>query len=237
MPTLSQILERCLKFMIGIVVLIMLPSAMRLAQAEGAQVEVKEVYEVQLSEFTERFTFPEVKSFDLSPDGKTLAVEFYVGDRGKSVGIWIVLWDVDAGRMVSSKRLEVRSRRDIGYLPRFGFGIRFSYDEKMFLVLTGPQLVGLSFPDLEIQYTIEPLRGHRREMFITHFAMASQARRIAVVHHALRKGPAIHDARILNVDTGETIQGWRSKGRGVGPMALTCPPQTGPVLMLELDLE
>ena len=45
-------------------------------------------------------------AFDLSPDGKTLAVEFGTRELDKRFTDWVALWDVESQRLVATKEVE-----------------------------------------------------------------------------------------------------------------------------------
>jgi hypothetical protein len=45
-------------------------------------------------------------AFDLSPDGKTLAVEFGTREPDKRITDWVALWDVESQHLITTKEVE-----------------------------------------------------------------------------------------------------------------------------------
>jgi hypothetical protein len=127
---------------------------------------LREIFVPQTSEFTQYHPGSGPGQFDLSPDGKTVAVEFVTQEADKTFGVWVALWDVRTGQLVGEKQVErdiptvisqpVRPGPSVRFPdPWYMEGVRFSPDGHMLLVLTGPRLVAVSVPDLKILYAIE----------------------------------------------------------------------------------
>jgi hypothetical protein len=117
------------------------------ASAQGRDARVTEIFVPQTSEFTQQHPGG-VWSFDLSPDGKILAVEFgtHVPDANTKYGrfgCWVALWSVDAERLIATQQLE--DDLPTYKVGKYGQGLpyrfyqhklRLSADGQMLLVLT-----------------------------------------------------------------------------------------------------
>lgn len=186
-------------------------------QEQPPPVSLQEIYVVQNTEFSGRFPHAEVRSFDLSPDGKTVAVEFEVWEGEGLEAIWVALWDVEARRLQSAKRLEGPDR-EVGRFSQYGYQVRFSRDGSMLFVLTGPRLVALKLPDLEEHYTVEAPAARDdipSRLFIYKFSIATPANRLALLYVYHRVYSATYEVKILDSKNGEVLQRWRGAGQAV----------------------
>jgi hypothetical protein len=188
---------------------------------------VRELFVVQNSDFTTQHPGG-VESFDLSPDGKTLAVEFgtHVPDaNGKygKFGVWIALWNVDTQRLVAAQQVE-------DDLPVYGEGynkglpfakyehnLRFSPDGRALIVLTGPRLVALSLPALKplwalVDNPVNPDSGERQMVF-TDFSVSVQADRVAVLREYIRGDLPMYNSGRVDVGSLEVIIASLSDGK------------------------
>jgi WD40 repeat protein len=188
------------------------------ANAQERSHHLREIFVPQTSEFMQQHPGV-IQSFDLSPDGKTLAVEFGAQEaEGKKVNgwlpsdAWVALWDVDGQRLIGAT--EVDRNVPAGVLW-YTHGIRFSPNGRMLLVLTGPRLVALSFPQLKILYAIEDrvtVENIQNQMFIEGFSMA--ANRLAILEqydHNSGHSSSLK-MKIADLDTGRVIAQWAKPG-------------------------
>jgi hypothetical protein len=138
-------------------------------------------------------------AFDLSPDGKTLAVEFGTQEPDKRITDWVALWDIGSQRLIATKEVEhdepkqtlsssfsrdaVKTKLPVpAPILWQSKNIRFSPDGRKLLALTGPSSVALRFPELKVLYTFEDRVTEENvftQMFIEGFAMA--ANRLAIL--------------------------------------------------------
>jgi len=181
-----------------------------IAQSQGYN--LREIFVPQTSQFTQQHPGV-IQSFDLSPDGKTLAVEFGVPESDKTVGgwktagSWVALWDVDKESLIGTKQIDL----DIPHIVWYRQQIRFASDGHMILVLTGPRLVALSFPDLKILYAFEERvqpEDAQRQMFLEGFSAA--ANRLAILKqydHNSGHSPSL-EVKVTDLETGKVLSRW-----------------------------
>ncbi|MFQ5874393.1 MAG: WD40 repeat domain-containing protein [Dehalococcoidia bacterium] len=183
------------------------------AWAGASEADLQEVYVVQNSEFTGQFPTGFVRSLDLSPDGKMLAVEFEVWEGEGLAGIWITLWDVDKQCLQTAKRLEGPDT-EVGNYPQYGYRVQFTLDGHLLLVLTGPRLVALSLPDLEVSYAIEaPAHEDPGAMFIYKFSVAAGTNRVALLYVPHRVFGTSFDVQVADLENGKLGERWHGAGQ------------------------
>lgn len=193
---------------------------------------VQELFVVQNSDFTTQHPGG-VWSFDLSPDGKTLAVEFgtHVPDVGRKYGkfgIWVALWSVDTGRLVAAQ--EIEDDLPLYIIGQYNKGLpfawyehklRFSGDGRALIVLTGPRLVALSFPELAPMWTLEDpvdLDSDKAQMVFTNFSVSVQAGRVAVLRQYVKGdvktivGPYSFEVLTADLRDGKLLGRWSKAG-------------------------
>lgn len=188
----------------------MLASALLLfsccASGQEPSYRLKEIYVPQISQFTQEHPVA-VQSFDLSPDGKTLAVEFGTREPDKTISTWVALWDVDRQRLAGAKQVEADKPDVEWYTDK----IRFSPDGRMLLAITGPRLVALSFPELKVLYAFEDRvlpENIQNQMFIEGFSVA--ANRLAILKqydHNSDHNSSL-EVTIADLDSGVAIAHW-----------------------------
>jgi WD40 repeat protein len=186
------------------------------ARLDSHPTAAKELEVLQISAFTDRFPAAFVKSFDLSPDGKTVAVEFETYEGEGNRGIWIALWSLnERAELRRFERLEGPGR-DILRDNSYQFRVRFGPDGQMLFVLTGPRLVALALPTLEVSYAIEaPVPPGRRGKgpYIHDFSIALEVERIAIHYQSgLYPDPDTLEIQILDSKTGELKVRWSRPG-------------------------
>jgi len=202
-------MQRWYRFLKAVTVLAILSLALD-ARAQGPSYRLKELFVPQTSEFTQQHPGA-VSSFDLSPDGKTLAVEFGTREPDKTNGAWVALWDVDRQRLIGTKQVD----GDIPDLVWYMHEIRFSPDGRTLLVLTGPRLAAFSFPELKVLYNFEERvlpQNAQNQMIIEGFSMAAD--RLAILQQYDHNSD--HDreleVKIADLDTGKVLACWRKPG-------------------------
>jgi len=178
--------------------------------AQEPSYRLREIFAPQTSEFTERH--PGVtNSFDLSPDGKKLAVEFGTQEPDKTIGAWVAVWDVDTERLIAATQVDQK----IPNLMWYRHEVRFSPDGRVLLVLTGPSVVALSSSELKILYTLEDRvlpENAQKEMLIEGFSVA--VNRLAVLKqydHNSGHAPSL-EVEIANLESGNVIADWIKPG-------------------------
>jgi WD40 repeat protein len=188
------------------------------ATAPEPSYHLREIFVPQNSEFTQQHPGA-INSFDLSPDGKTLAVEFGTQEPGTTSGKWVALWDVDRQRLIGTRQVDSNIPFIAWYISR----IRFSPDGRKLIVLTGPRLVALSFPELKVLYTFENRvlpENAPNQMFIEGFSIASN--RLAIVQqydHNSGHTPLL-EVKMADLDSGGVLARW-SWPRGSYSIALS----------------
>jgi len=181
------------------------------ASAQEPSYRPEEIFVPQTSEFTQHHPLAGITSFDLSPDGKTLAVEFGTQEPDKTIGAWVAVWDVNQQRLIGAKQVD----RDIPYIVWYRRKIGFSPDGRMLLVLTGPRLVALSFPELKILYAFEDRvlpENAQNQMFIEGFAIA--ANRLAILRQYDNNSDHSYslEVKIVDLDSGRVLARWSKSG-------------------------
>ena len=171
---------------------------------------LKKLFVPQLSQFTQQHVGV-VQSFDLSPDGKTIAVEFGTQEPDKTNGSWVALWDVDSAQMIGTKQID----SDIPNIVWYRHKIRFSPDGNMLVAITGPRLVALSFPGLKALYAFEERvqpQSAQYQMLIEGFSMA--ANRLAILKqydHNSGHSPSL-EVKIADLRSGNVLSLWSKRG-------------------------
>jgi hypothetical protein len=192
--------------------------------------DLKEIFVPQTSELSQpNHPLGATGAFDISPDGKTLAVEFGTKEPDKRFTDWVALWDVESQRLIATKEVEhdeptqlyygLKARPPVpGPILWQTKDIRFSPDGRELLVLTGPSLVGLSFPELKVLYSFEDRVDPVTEqslythMFIEGFAMA--ANRLAILEQISHNSPKCCSlkVKIADLHTGKLVADWTKPG-------------------------
>jgi hypothetical protein len=206
-------MQRYLRFGSAVTALLLFAAGV---SAQSQSYNLREIFVPQTSQFTQQHPGV-IQAFDLSPDGKTLAVEFGVPESGKMVdgwktaGSWVALWDVDKERLIGTKQIDLHIPHIVWYRQH----IRFTADGHMLLVLTGPHLVALSFPDLKILYTFEERiqpDDARNQMFLEGFSAA--ANRLAILKqydHNSGHSPSL-EVKVTDLETGKVLSRWSRLG-------------------------
>jgi WD40 repeat protein len=196
--------------------------------------DLREIFLPQISEFTEQHhhTPGGITAFDLSPDGKTLAVELATDEPDETYTDWVAVWDVESKRLVATKEVEHdEPKQTLSFsfsrdavrtklpepVPIFwqSKNIRFSPDGRKLLVLTGPSLVVLSFPELKVLYTFEDRVTEENiftQMFIEGFAMA--ANRLAILEQISHNSDQCCALKVIlaDLDNGKVLGQWGRSG-------------------------
>jgi WD40 repeat protein len=205
------------------------------AHSQGLEMQLREILVPQLGEFTTQHT-GEVDSFDISPDGKTLAVEFGTREKDGTFGVWVAVWDVDSGHLVAVQQVEwnyptYNFQTDNKFLkawnglplPGYKHDLRFSPNGNKLIVLTGPHLVVLSFPELKSLYSFadpeDPHSEHER-MMLTDFAVSAQGNRLALLRQYTRVimyesghfDPRSFELTIADLSDGKVLARWSKPG-------------------------
>jgi hypothetical protein len=197
---------------------------------------LREIFVPQTSELSQpNHPFGASGAFDLSPDGKTLAVEFGTREPDKRITDWVALWDIESQRLIATKEVEPDEPkqtlsfgvcRDALCLTKTKLpapvaiswqskNIRFSPDGRELLVLTGPSLVALSFPELKVLYAVEDRVTEENiftQMFIEGFAMA--ANRLAILEQISHNSDQCCALKVIlaELDTGRILGQWSRPG-------------------------
>jgi hypothetical protein len=120
---------------------------------------------------------------------------------------WVALLDVDGQRLTEAKQID----GDIPDLLWYTRNIRFSPDGRMLLVITGPRLVALSFPELKVLYAFEDRvlpENIENQMFIEGFSVA--ANRLAILKQYSHNSDHSFslEVTIADLDSGAAIAHW-----------------------------
>ena len=96
-------------------------------RAQEPSYHLREMFVPQTSEFTQSHPGSAINSFDLSPDGSKLAVEFGTQEPDKAIGAWVAVWDITTQRLIETTQVDQK----IPYLMWYGHGVRFSPDGRV----------------------------------------------------------------------------------------------------------
>jgi WD40 repeat protein len=180
------------------------------ASSQQQTYRLREIFVPQTSEFTQHHPGA-VNSFDLSPDGKTLAVEFGTQEPDKTKGKWVALWDVDRQRLIGTQQVDQNIPPIVWYTTK----IRFSPDGRMLVVLTGPHLVALSFPELKILYAVEDRvlpENAEQQMFIEGFSIVSNRLAILQQYNHNSDHDSSLEVKIADLDSARLLASWTRPG-------------------------
>jgi len=164
--------------------LAVLSSSAATARAKKDNVKVTEVVAFETRKLPKPFYGSNTKWFDLSPDGRTLAVllETHQGSDDSGKSIWLVLWDVNTRQVERSKRLEGPDPESRNH-AQYGFRVRFVPIIGRILVLTGSRLLSLHRQSLEIAFAFDSpaMPGKLMESrLIKHFSVSEDGSRLVV---------------------------------------------------------
>jgi len=153
---------------------------------------------------------PMIASFDLSPDGKTIALLAFSGAKvGGS--LWLVLQDVPSGKTVLSREIGVRIFPTGNFAPQ----VLFSADQRYLVVQNLQRVLVLNAANLNEERTIAAPPGQSalhplmiigaavRDVFVCAFGAWGQ---FEVLPHAT---PA--QLYVVDVSTGEEIASWKAE--------------------------
>lgn len=154
------------------------------SSAKEGLAKVREIAAFETAKLSKPFYASQIKAYDLSADGGTLAVllETHRGfdDSGKS--IWLVLWDVSTLQIQRSTRLEPPDPETRSH-AQYRFQIRLSPGTRRIFALTGSRLLSIDLESLETLYAFEApaIPGKIMESrLIRHFSVSDDGSRLAV---------------------------------------------------------
>jgi WD40 repeat protein len=179
------------------------------------RVRVEEVDVLQTDFFLSKFPAGSLKAFDLSPDGKTVAVEFETWEPDGMRSIWITLWSLEPQRLERTIRLEGPDR-EVGRNPQYSYQVQYSLQDNLLFVLTGPRLLALSLPTLQPAYALEarvPYELIGKQLFIYRFALASDSKWLAILYLYHSGSSRSFEIRLLDSEKGTTVNRWVKPGR------------------------
>ena len=191
-------------------ILVTFISLPQLAGALGNQnqVELEPMLEVDGELFRRHFSLPSsVVSFDLSVNGKILAVEFVVKEKSGKQCVWVTLWDVETKRLIASKKVD-GPHPDI-LVGNHSPDIQFSGDGSMVLVVTGRRLIALTVPELQVRYTIDPPYYENRQKHPDVFSTATSEGKFMILYNPYLsnvKDPS--ELHLVDLESGRTHERW-----------------------------
>ena len=182
--------------------------------AAGPSARVDSVFSIRAADFPEKYPATFVKAFDLSPDGKVLAVEFEVWEGKGLTAIWVALWTTEDSSLISHKRLEGPGK-DILANVQYSYDIRFTRDGRKLLVLTGPRLLTVDVDTLDTLHSINseaPQAWSPKGLVIRNFSISRDSRILAVLYdfHALYSPSST--IRLFDFQCGRVLTEWTIEG-------------------------
>jgi hypothetical protein len=157
-----------------------------------------------------------MRAFDISPDGKTLVVEYATGEgqspQGGRIGaIRVSTWDIGSSRIVRQQLIEGPiPAPQLAPNPQHVPNIRFTPDGKKLIAVTGPQIRVLDATDLSILYSILSLDSDPdlEGVAIRAFAVSRDSKWLAVLssRHVSPCEPT--DVHLFQLETGKPAARW-----------------------------
>jgi hypothetical protein len=158
---------------------------------------------------------PTIFAFDVSPDGKAVAVEFIARDGEGNQVSRVGEWDIPSKKMKTAKIVEGPAK-DL-YNPQFEYDLRFTPDGRHLIALTGPHILVLDATNLTAMYAIglppEPDPPPEFGWFLDSFGISGDGRKLAVISRGV--GPTCGDHstfRLFDLMSGESLSSWRFIG-------------------------
>jgi len=170
---------------------------------------------VQNQEYAKRFWASTTLSFDVSPDGTTLAALLNTFEEGKRHGVWVALWNIDTQQLETVKRLAGPGEQVFSSAQHLS-QLRFAPDGNKLLILAGPRMIALEFPNLREVFSVEapiPSKWPWKEEFIYKFSVARDAPNVTLLFVVHRVFSQSFELRTLNLETGETIKSCRGQNQ------------------------
>ena len=164
--------------------------------------------------------FPSVLAFDVSPDGRTLAVEFIAADeQGKQI-LQIGEWNLSAELRKTIVTVEGPAKLLMSN-PQFQYDLRFSPDGLDLVALTGTRLVILNAKTLtssrEIGLPSEAVPQPQFSGVLDRFGISGDGSKLAVISRGV--GPTCGDRsafRLFDLKSGELLSNWHFHGCTAG---------------------
>jgi hypothetical protein len=179
------------------------------------------------------------RAFDISPDDKELAVEFWVLESPDVIARWVGVWEIATKRLITKRRLEGPLSKEEDSNPQFRYDVRFSPDGQILVVLTGERVRVLDAKSLEPLYAVEPseLLAHSRYgPVIRQFDIAEEGQRLAVLSNEVNEtvGVTGGSVRIVKIVSGQQVSEWVGPSRSA-TLSISLSPN-GETVLAGFDL-
>ncbi|MFQ5904176.1 MAG: WD40 repeat domain-containing protein [Candidatus Binatia bacterium] len=175
---------------------------------------VDSTFSIQGADFPENYPATFIKAFDLSPDGKILAVEFEAWEGKGLTAIWVALWNTEDNGLISHKRLEGPGK-DILANVQYSYDIRFTRDGRKLLVLTGPRLLTVDVNTLDTLHSISSEAPHvwpPKGLVIRNFSISRDSRILAVLYDFHASYSPSSTIRVFDFQSGRLLTEWTIEG-------------------------
>jgi hypothetical protein len=151
------------------------------------------------------------QGFDISPDGKTIAVAFQVGEGDKGVGVWFALWEIANKRLLSKTRIDGGLTVDEARNPHSGREVRYSPNGEIIVVQSGPRVLMVQSKDLNRIKSIGPLPVEPSSKYgpaIWAFDISRDSHCLAVLTRSVGRTRAIAGVQVIDLTSGATTAQW-----------------------------
>lgn len=162
-----------------------------------------------LSSFSEK-DFPSavsIRAFDLSEDGRTIAIGYEVLEGERIESFWVALWSVTDKNLLASKRFEGPISR-LYETPQYSFDIRFIEAGDRLVVLTGKRIVVIRTANLEEEYEIRAIGKNLlppRKTYLREVSVDYSEERLAVLDVSSKSSSYNSYVRVFSLESGELI--------------------------------
>jgi hypothetical protein len=154
----------------------------------------------------------DLQAFDVSPDGRTLAVEFSAMEADKTWAIWVGNWDIASRKPLAQQRLEGPTVwSEILPTVQYQFNLRFMPDGQKLAAQTGRRIKVLDGVKLIPLYSISAPDTNpppKQGIAIRRFETSGDGKLIAVLFSAAKSPCEPTSVGLFDTQTGKTVAEW-----------------------------
>jgi hypothetical protein len=202
-------------------VLIALACAPRLCASglEAGHAILRQVLSINAADLPSDYGGVLCGSFDISPDGSTLAIEFKSADARGMLGVQVAEWKTATGKQVLRSWVEGPVPPQQFSNPQYRYDLRFTPDGRRLVVLTGPRVGVFESSSLKPLYSVAPASIRptpRYGLVITKFSISGDGSTLAVLSTGVTDlpGSAPVILRLYQLETGRTLAEWQVRDPG-----------------------